>query len=176
MIEKKTAQGLAEHARTCLVINTVYTWGGLGEPLTRRFIRLKKKTYPNVYTREYRKKFKICYGRGYRCFDCSGLIKNYMMGGLEHFRLQPELDMNTSMLLQQAEKSGTIDTLPELPGVCLYMEGKTEGRHVGIYMGNQIVIECTSNKDLGNGVIQTKLSDRIWTHWFYCPTVNYEEM
>ena len=27
----------------------------------------------------------------------------------------------------------------------------------------------------GDGVCKTKISDRKWTHWFYCPTITYED-
>ena len=115
-------------------------------------------------------KLKKCIDKNVRGFDCSGLIKNYMMGGLIEYKYDNSIDMNSEMMLEKSIKKGTIDTLPEVRGICLYMPG-----HVGIYVGNGFVIESTSNKKFGDGVCKTKISDRKWTHWFYCPTITYED-
>ena len=45
--------------------------------------------------------------------------------------------------------------------------------HTGIYVGGGLVIESTPNPRFGNGVVQTKLSDRPWTQWYCCHGVNY---
>lgn len=165
---KNSAAALVHHAENCLNLPTVYLWGGLGEILTKEVINDRKKRYPRVYSRGHCKELKKCIGRGIYGFDCSGLIKNFMMGGIFDYEYDPAKDMNSEMLLKAAEKSGKIDTIPELPGVCLYMPG-----HVGIYVGNGEVIESTSNPKFGNGVVKTKLSDREWTDWFFCPGVEY---
>ena len=53
--------------------------------------------------------------------------------------------------------------------------------HIGIYIGNNEVIECTistkyakQSHGLG-GVCKTKLSNRKWTHWLECPFIDYVE-
>lgn len=167
----KKAEALAMHAIVCSKMPTVYLWGGLGEYITPELIWQKRKEYPKVYTSKKCLQLLKCVGKGIRGFDCSGLIKNYMMGGLTNYKLQAELDMNSAMLLNNSVKSGPIETLPEVRGVCLYMKG-----HVGIYVGNGYVIESTSNPKFGNGVVRTKLTDRKWLNWFYCPTIEYENL
>ena len=161
---------LVKHAFNCLTFPTIYLWGGIGEVITSEVIDILKNRYPNVYTKEYISKLKKCIGKNVRGFDCSGLIKNYMMGGLIEYKYDNRIDMNSEMMLEKSIKKGTIDTLPEVRGICLYMPG-----HVGIYVGNGFVIESTSNKKFGDGVCKTKISDRKWTHWFYCPTITYED-
>lgn len=166
---KRTADALVSHAEDCLNLPTVYLWGGLGEIITKEVIDDRKKLYPRVYNHSHCKELKKCIESGIYGFDCSGLIKNFIMGGILDYEYDPAKDMNSEMLLKAAEKSGTMDTMPELPGVCLYMPG-----HVGIYIGNGEVIESTSNPKFGNGVVKTNLSDREWTEWFFCPEVEYQ--
>ena len=166
---KKNAQSLAKHARVCLRMPTTYLWGGLGEVITEEVIEDRQKEYPKTYDETCCERLREKIGKGVYGFDCSGLIKNFLMGGIPNYRYDAKYDWNSSMLLERAEKSGSMDSLPEQPGVCLYMPG-----HVGIYMGKQKVIEATSNVKFGDGVVETKVSDREWTHWFYCPTISYE--
>ena len=78
------------------------------------------------------------------------------------------MDLNAAALFAASTHKGGIETLPETPGICLYMEG-----HTGLYEGNGSVIECTSNPKFGNGVVRTKLPDRPWTHWYEMPWVDY---
>lgn len=161
---------LTLHAINCMQLPTIYLWGGIGEIITKDVINNLKKAYPTVYDEKYCHKLEKCIGKNIRGFDCSGLIKNYIMGGLINYEYDANLDMNSEMLLKASSKSGTIDSLPEIRGVCLYMRG-----HVGIYIGKGEVIESTSNPKFGDGVVKTKLSDRQWTHWFYCPTIKYKQ-
>lgn len=166
--DDRSAESLAMHAIVCSKIPTVYLWGGLGEIITDGVIDEKKVEYPEVYNEKHCEELRKLVGKNVRGFDCSGLIKNYMMGGLKDFKYKNKLDFNSAMLLEKAEKSGPVETLPEQRGICLYMKG-----HVGIYVGNGMVIESTSNPKFGNGVVRTKLSDREWLSWFFCPTIAY---
>lgn len=165
----KNAEALAMHARVCSKMPTVYMWGGMGEFITKQSIEEKKKEYPAKYTEDYCRHLEEFIGKNVRGFDCSGLIKNYMMGGLINYKYDASLDYYSGRLLEAAEKSGTMDSFPDQRGLCLYMPG-----HVGIYMGRQIVIEATNNVKFGDGVVWTHLKDREWTHWFQCPTIFYE--
>ena len=107
-------------------------------------------------------------GKGIRGFDCSGLLKFYVMGGFDRIYYNFMVDLNSASLLAVSPRKGTIDTLPEVPGICLYMEG-----HTGVYEGDGSVIESTPNARFGNGVVRTRLSDRPWTHWYEMPWVDY---
>ena len=165
------SESLAKHAETCLTLPTHYIWGGIGELITPELIQEKALLYPDVYTEEYQKNLFPFIDNSTRGFDCSGLINNFRMGGLEHYRFQENLDWNSQMLFEGAMEKGGIQSLPELRGVCLYLKG-----HVGIYVGNGDVIESTSNPKFGNGVVKTKVTDREWTHWFCCPGISYEKI
>ena len=163
-------EALARHAEAWLKLDTRYVWGGLGTIITQELIDEKRAMYPGTYHREYVEHLQACVGKEFYGVDCSGLIKNYLMGGLENFQYDAALDLNAEMLYAYAETSGDMDSVPEVRGLCLYMEG-----HVGIYVGNGKVIESTSNKKFGDGVCQTTLKDRVWLKWFQCPGVAYKE-
>ena len=68
----------------------------------------------------------------------------------------------------QSKNKGTIDKLPEIPGLILY--SKTHP-HVGVYIGNGWTIECTLGSR-GDGVVKRKL-DKFWEYWFECPFITY---
>lgn len=129
---------LAMHARVCSKMPTTYKEGGLGERNEA----------------------------GRRCFDSSGLINNYLMGGLVSFRYEKGLDRTAWQLFHAATVSGSIETLPEKRGLCLYMPER-----VGVYMGNGKVIEACLEAGEDKSVMETKVEDRSWTHWFYCPGI-----
>lgn len=62
---------------------------------------------------------------------------------------------------------GTIDTLPEIPGIAIRYDG-----HVGVYIGNNKVVE---ERGFNYGCVQTVVSDRNWTHWYQLPFIDYGE-
>lgn len=176
-LPKKTAEQLlaghysfAVYAAMCLRMKTVYVWGGMGEILNPRSLRIKAEAYPERFTPEKIQSLLEKADRNTHMFDCSGLVKGFLMSGFHGFRYDPEKDLNSFELLCRAAASGPVNTLPELEGICLYMPG-----HVGIYMGNGNVIEATDSPKFGNGVVQTKLSDREWTQWFHCPWIDYSD-
>ena len=62
-------------------------------------------------------------------------------------------------------KWGTIDTIPEIPGLAVRYDG-----HVGYYIGNGEVIE---ERGFAYGCQRTKLKDRKWLHWYEFPGITY---
>lgn len=156
-------------AKQCLAAETAYVWDGMGEILTHEFLDAKEIAYPDFQSHEKWMELHNRVNGATRGFDCCGLIKMFLMGGFHHYRYRREFDLNAKRLLQTATTADTISSLPEIPGLCLYMDG-----HTGIYIGNGTVIESTPNERFGNGVVQTRLSDRPWTHWYRCRGVDYK--
>lgn len=62
---------------------------------------------------------------------------------------------------------GTIETIPELPGICVFYEG-----HTGVYIGNGKVLEA---RGTFYGVVITKLKERPWKVWRKFKEIEYLE-
>lgn len=86
--------------------------------------------------------------------DNSGLICSYAGG-----------PHSTEEMIASAEKTGAISSLPELPGIGLYMHG-----YVGVYIGNGM---CIHAKNEASGVVMEHVDRVPWTQWFYIPGIRY---
>ena len=60
---------------------------------------------------------------------------------------------------------GTIDTLPEIPGVALFTDG-----HIGYYVGGGYAVEW---RGFNHGCVKTVVKERTWKHWAKFPFINY---
>ena len=145
-----------------------YVWGTFGEVLTESLFQAKLMQYPDGvgnYADFIRANW-----LGQRTTDCVGLIKSY--GWLDsgdmtiHYGTNGMPDIGANQMYYNATKSGTIDTIPEIPGIAVWHDG-----HIGVYIGNGYVIEAMGTK---YGVVKTKLEGRGWTHWLKIPYINYE--
>ena len=173
-----TNKGLVEYAEKCLALgdNSVYVYGSFGNKLTTSFCDSKYKQYPTINTTARTTKYKkLCDSKHYG-FDCVGLIKSYYWGGYGKTKYDSKSDVSANGMYNKAKVKGNISTMPEKVGLLVQMDG-----HIGIYIGNGYVIECTistkyakQSHGLG-GVCKTKLSDRKWLHWLECPYIDYTE-
>ena len=150
-------------------------WGGYGKLVTSTLISQKKRQYPSHYPSDKVKYLKSLVGKNYYSYDCSGLIKSYWMSdfGTKPVKYMKKYDKDAyGITLGNASKKGKIKTLPEIPGVLLYMKG-----HCGVYLGNGKVIECTSNEKISKKkfgcVCISKLKARKWTDWTMSKWLNY---
>ena len=120
------------------------------------------------------------YKDGVRIFDCIGLIKcflwrDYSQNNAKYYgKTAP--DTHCEGYLDLAKEKGPIATIPEIPGVIVYQRG-----HVGVYMGNGLVIEATAawdakvQKSYFKGSHKGIKKRTTWTHWFKVPQLTYEE-
>ena len=150
----KTGIGLAEYAIAQL--GRPYWWGCFGQLADGALYAQKKKQYPGYYTAA---DFPSQYGQ--KVHDCVGLIKGYLWcdsadGEPKYCGAQ---DVAVEGLYRKCSRKGSITSLPEKPGVCVFMANMG---HVGVYIGNGQVVEAMGH---AYGVVKTKLAGRGWAYW-----------
>lgn len=95
---------------------------------------------------------------GKQCYDCAQLTRyavkaaggNLPSGATSQWKNGPWV------------RKGTVDEMPDVPGLILYRENNGIMPHTGIYIGNGEVIDSRGS---AYGVIQSKFSSYPWTHW-----------
>lgn len=144
-----------------------YVYGTYGGVLDETLLGGKISQYPNevgAYEDFIRQHW-----LGGRTADCVGLIKGYGWYNTETARIQigangmPDIGADT--MYENASEKGTIDTIPEIPGLAVWHEG-----HIGIYIGNGEVIQAANTNV---GVIRTPIGQSGWTHWLKIPYIQY---
>ena len=144
-----------------------YVWGTYGQVLTPELFQYKLTQYPEGVG-QYADFIRANWV-GKHTADCVGLIKGY--GWLNADTMEIEYgtngmpDIGANQMYYNARHSGTIDTIPEVPGLAVWKLG-----HIGVYIGNGEVIEAMGTK---YGVVKTQLQGRGWTHWLEIPYISY---
>lgn len=144
-----------------------YVYGTYGGVLDETLLGGKISQYPNEVGAY--KDFIRQHWLGGRTADCVGLIKGYGWYNTETAQIQigsngmPDISANA--MFENASEKGTIDTIPEIPGLAVWHEG-----HIGIYIGNGEVIQAANTND---GVIRTPIGQSGWTHWLKIPYIQY---
>jgi cell wall-associated NlpC family hydrolase len=155
---------------------TVYMWGTFGSPVTEELLIEKSNQYPNWYNPVRQRLLKSLINKNYFGFDCVGLIKGVLWGwngdksryhGGARYNSNGVPDVSANMLIDKCNPSSDFNNI--LPGEVVWLEG-----HVGVYIGNGQVIECTPAWE--NGVQITSLRDRKWLKHGKLPWINYTEV
>ena len=170
-----TAKGkiIADYAISKL--GCAYIYGGYGEKLCRpAFRRERASAYPaqknNIYNNcpVLSGKQSACDGCKYdgkQAYDCAQLTR-YACKAAEQELVS---GANSQWKKTNWDKKGTIDTLPDVPGVILsHDNGKGTKTHTGVYIGDGYAVEARAAK---YGVVKTLVKDRSWTHWAALPGV-----
>lgn len=145
-----------------------YVWGTYGCVLTDSLFAYKLEQYPDGVGNY--EDFIRANWLGGRTTDCVGLIKGY--GWLNPDTLSIDYatngmpDIGANQMYYSASVSGTIDTMPDTPGLAVWHDG-----HIGVYIGDGYVIEAMGTK---YGVVKTELAGRGWTHWLEIEYINYD--
>jgi hypothetical protein len=159
----KTNTGLVEYAKAQL--GKPYWYGTFGQVSTPELYKSKKKQYPKLYRWNYTTK-----ELNKKVHDCVGLVKGYLWCDSPSDttpKYNAKQDVSANGMLEKCKVKGDISTLPEVKGVLVFMNG-----HVGVYIGNGYVIEARGHD---YGVVKTKLKNRAWKNWGYCPYIVYEK-
>ncbi len=166
-MSKYTAKGLADFALAkANKPETIYVLGSFGQELTSSY--LEQACNRLAWNQQSRGFLGNYVDQGIQAFDCVGLIKAYLWDD-NPANYNPAQDRNEVMMYNDAKVKGQINTLPEVPGTLVFMEG-----HVGVYIGNGRVCECTPNLALGGwGVLNTALAGRGWTKWAQHIDIDY---
>ena len=160
---EKTARGLVEYAIAQL--GRPYWYGTFGQMAFPALYIQKKKQYPQRYEWEYTPG-----AEGKKVHDCVGLVKGYLWCN------DPEdnkpvynaaQDLSANGMFRACKTKGEMATMPEIPGLLVFFDG-----HVGVYIGNGEVVEARSRR---YGVYKSKLAERPWKNWGYCPFISYAE-
>lgn len=145
-----------------------YVWGSYGNLLNEATLQSLLRQYPEMvggYESVIRAKW-----LGGRTTDCVGLIKSYSWFDPDtqtiRYGTNGMPDVGANAMYHAATESGTIDTIPEIPGLAVWREG-----HIGVYVGGGYVIEACGTS---SGVVKTKLAERGFTHWLKIPYIRYD--
>ena len=150
----KTNTGLVEYALAQL--GKPYWWGTFGQTASAALLAAKRQQYPGYYTAgDFPAQF------GQKVHDCVGLIKGYLWCDTPDSEpiYKAAQDVAVSGLYMVCPENGSIDTMPDIPGVCVFMRDMS---HVGVYVGGGYVVEATGH---ARGVVKTKLAGRGWALW-----------
>ena len=161
----KTNTGLVEYALTQL--GKPYWWGTFGQTASAALLAQKRTQYPGYYTAD---DFESQFGQ--KVHDCVGLIKGYLWCDTPDSEpiYKAAQDVAVSGLFMVCPENGSIDTMPELPGVCVFMRDMS---HVGVYVGGGYVVEATGH---ARGVVKTKLVGRGWALWGKPRWISYTDV
>lgn len=165
----KTAQGLVEWAENAYASGWVYWYGTYCNPCTASRLAGKTKQYPSHYKDSRQATYKKHIAAGKTCTDCVGLIKGYYWekDGSIKYKRDGLPDTSASGMYRAAKTKGTIDSMPEVPGLLVWTKDKG---HVGVYVGGGYVVEA---RGFSYGVQRNLLSKRGFVYWGYCPYIEY---
>lgn len=146
-----------------------YVWGSHGQVLTEKELNRLKGVFGSHVTDK--EDYIRSHWLGKRTSDCVGLIKGYGWyddtSGTIKYGTNGMQDVTADGMFSAATEKGTINTMPDIPGLAVWHEG-----HIGVYIGNGYVIHAANTYD---GVIKTPITSSGWTHWLKVPYINYVE-
>lgn len=162
----KTNTGLVAYAKA--QIGKPYWYGTFGQTATANLLETKARQYPSQYGGN-RVKYATTHHLKQRVHDCVGLIKGYLWSDSATAtpKYKSSQDVSANGMYNLCKKKGAISSMPDVAGVLVFMD-----KHIGVYIGGGEVVEAMG---FDYGVRKTKLKDRKWTKWGYCPFIEYTE-
>ncbi len=164
--QTKNAADLVIWARQAYENGWGYVYGTYGNILTEELLQDRASMFGEQVTGF--EDFIRQNWMGKRTADCVGLIKGYDWYDSASSKIvvgaNGMADVTANGMFEAATVKGTIDTIPEVPGLAVWQNG-----HIGIYIGNGEVIEAMETEQ---GVVKTTLPSS-WTHWLEIPYISY---
>ena len=171
----------------CLsMLGQPYWYGTVVYKCTENLRSRKARQYPSHYGSSRTSRYRDDIAKKKVCADCVGLIKGYCWTGggkgvVESIGTDKTFsskyganncpDKSANSMFSYAKGKGcawgTMDSLPEVPGIALRSDG-----HVGVYVGGGYAVE---ERGFNYGCVKTRVKDRKWTHWYYLPFIDYGE-
>ena len=165
-----TANQLADFVTDkSLHVSSAYMWGDYGRTITKETIAQKSKQYPTRYSKT-RQEYLNTLTNGYwiGC-DCVGLIKWFLWTdcGKHDIRYDKSSDLNVTGFKRKCTGLDSIKDIPEQRGLLVFMKG-----HVGIYLGDGSVGECTLSSR-GDGIIISDIEEAPWVEFGRLSLLDY---
>lgn len=164
---------LVEFVKKALAENWGYCLGTFGNILTPTLLDQKMKQGYGVGEYNLRHKDYLNKYINKRVSDCYGLVKAFVWWNNGSVKYNLSQDRNQEGAYSAAKEKGILSTIPEIPGLVLWMKG-----HAGIYIGNGEFIEC---KGAPTGMFKGKIENgkvvkgSPFTHWFKDTYITYVE-
>lgn len=157
-----TNKEFVSQAKTIVNMNTAYGKGTFGQKWTKTLANQKKKQYPEFYTdsviASLNKKAEV--GALY-VFDCVGLVKGIMWGFPNvKYKTNGMDDVSDQGLWDKYCTNKSKDFSNIMPGEIMHIKG-----HVGIYIGDGKVIECTNKWSKNVLVSSINKGDKYYRAW-----------
>ena len=163
---------------------TIYVYGSIGGIVTNTLISQKAKQYPSFYTATRTAKIKAKVGKGYFGFDCVNVIKSILWGwngdknasyGGAKYTSNGVPDVSADGMIQLCTSVSSSGWSKLKVGEAVWLPG-----HIGVYIGDGLVIECTPKWDncvqitgLGNIGKTYNGKSRSWKKHGKIPYVSY---
>lgn len=160
---------------------TTYVWGTFGWPTTNTLVQRALKAYST--NSKYESKLNSLVSKGYIMSDCVGMIKSILWGFTGDtskiycgaaYASNNVPDINADTMIAKCKDVST-DFENIIAGEVVWMSG-----HIGIYIGDGKVVECTPSWNdgvqitaLGNIKSTTATHSRVWTKHGKLPYVDY---
>lgn len=142
----KVNEFIATLKRLATETKTVYALGMWGQPMNEGIIKSKTKQLPKWYSDSKIKMLTKLIGTGTFGFDCVCMIKSVLWGfnfdtsksaGGAKYASNDVPDMGADSLMNYCNDVST-DFSNIIPGEAVWIKG-----HVGVYIGDGMVVECT---------------------------------
>ena len=168
---KRTSDNLVKFVSEC--VGRGYWFGTFGNLANDNLYQVKKAQYPTYYQfsyDSYKKDF------GTRVCDCAGLLKWFLWARSFDDKTptyNASEDYGATGFYNKCTVKGSLKDYKALtPGMIVFKGNDTTKTHMGIYIGNNKIIEA---KNHNNGVIKSDINSS-WNYYGKCHLIEYSDI